>query len=130
MSNKRRIRRLPRYARDVARWPRSSSLGRLASCRCSMMPGVPSGRGKIVTARRSSNRRSSWSTRFGREREGEEEMGRYNHALAEADRREAYRAYLRSEAWQEKRELVLARDHHWCQGCFKRPATHVHHLRY
>ncbi len=57
-------------------------------------------------------------------------MGRYNHARAEADRRAAYRAYLQSETWQEKRELVLARDHGWCQGCFKRPATEVHHLTY
>lgn len=43
---------------------------------------------------------------------------------------EKYTAYLNTEEWQRKRDLVLDRDGHLCQGCLKKRATVVHHLTY
>lgn len=40
-----------------------------------------------------------------------------------------YTAYLKTERWQRKRELVIARDI-TCQACLSRPATQAHHLTY
>jgi len=37
--------------------------------------------------------------------------------------------YLKSEAWQRKRALVLKRDQHRCVYCGA-PANQVHHKRY
>jgi 5-methylcytosine-specific restriction endonuclease McrA len=45
-------------------------------------------------------------------------------------RRQAYDAYLQSDAWRAKRAQALARDHGVCQGCLSRPATQVHHRTY
>ena len=41
-----------------------------------------------------------------------------------------YASYLASEAWKEKRRLVLIRDRHRCQSCGVRKATEIHHLTY
>lgn len=41
-----------------------------------------------------------------------------------------YDAHLSSEVWREKREAVLLRDGHLCQGCLSRKAEEVHHLTY
>lgn len=43
---------------------------------------------------------------------------------------EAYNRYLESPEWREKRELVLLRAHHQCEGCARFQARQVHHLRY
>jgi len=45
-------------------------------------------------------------------------------------RKDYYRnVYLKSDAWQRKRALVLKRDNHTCVHCGY-PATDVHHTRY
>lgn len=44
-------------------------------------------------------------------------------------RRDYYREYLQSDAWQRKRYVVLRRDNWKCVDCGAR-ATQVHHLRY
>jgi len=46
-----------------------------------------------------------------------------------ADRTKQYREYLKSDAWQRKRYVVLKRDNWTCQYCGV-PATEVHHKRY
>lgn len=43
---------------------------------------------------------------------------------------EKYDAYLRSEAWAEKRLKVLNRVNSTCEGCLEAPATEVHHKTY
>ena len=44
-------------------------------------------------------------------------------------RRDYYRDYLKSDAWQRKRYVVLKRDNWRCVYCGGR-ATQVHHTRY
>ena len=44
-------------------------------------------------------------------------------------RRDTYREYLKSEAWQRKRYVVLKRDNWTCQECGAK-ATQVHHKKY
>ena len=44
-------------------------------------------------------------------------------------RRDYYREYLKSDAWQRKRYVVLKRDNWSCVFCGAR-ATQVHHKRY
>ena len=47
-----------------------------------------------------------------------------------ARRRDYYRnVYLRSDAWQRKRYVVLKRDNWTCVYCGK-PATQIHHTKY
>jgi len=46
-----------------------------------------------------------------------------------ADRTAKYREYLKSDAWQRKRYVVLKRDNWTCQYCGAK-ATQVHHKRY
>ena len=46
-----------------------------------------------------------------------------------AARRDYYREYLKSDAWQRKRYVVLKRDNWTCQECGAK-ATEVHHLKY
>lgn len=41
-----------------------------------------------------------------------------------------YSAYLKSESWKVKRNLVLQRDNYICQSCRQTTATEVHHLHY
>ncbi len=41
-----------------------------------------------------------------------------------------YGEYLLSPQWRRKRQLVLERDNHLCQGCRNATATEVHHLTY
>ena len=43
-----------------------------------------------------------------------------------ADRTKQYREYLKTEAWQRKRYVVLKRDNWVCQNCGSK-ATQVHH---
>lgn len=43
---------------------------------------------------------------------------------------EQYSQYLSSEAWRDRRELVLKRAHGVCEGCGLAQATQVHHLTY
>lgn len=42
---------------------------------------------------------------------------------------ERYTAYLKTDLWAKKRELVIARDP-TCKACERRPATQAHHLTY
>ena len=44
-------------------------------------------------------------------------------------RRDRYRKYLRTEAWQRKRYVVFKRDNWTCQSCGAK-ATQVHHKKY
>ena len=44
-------------------------------------------------------------------------------------RRDYYREYLKSDAWQRKRYVVLKRDNWTCQECSAK-ATEAHHLKY
>jgi hypothetical protein len=48
----------------------------------------------------------------------------------EAERKRQYKEYLKTDKWRDKRNRVLDRDKHLCQGCLKRAATQVHHLTY
>lgn len=41
-----------------------------------------------------------------------------------------YHGYLNSQAWFERRKLVMERAGGLCEGCRQRPATQVHHLTY
>jgi hypothetical protein len=43
---------------------------------------------------------------------------------------ENYNRYLQTEHWKRKRQAVLERDKHICQGCLINIATQVHHLSY
>lgn len=43
---------------------------------------------------------------------------------------ELYREYLKSEKWQSKRNLVMARDNYTCQSYLSANATQVHHKSY
>lgn len=43
---------------------------------------------------------------------------------------DAYRQYLASEQWREKRWKVLRRANDICEGCGEARATQVHHLTY
>ena len=44
--------------------------------------------------------------------------------------RAQYESYIRSDAWCEKRKLVLLRSRGWCEGCGNPGAVEVHHLTY
>ena len=46
--------------------------------------------------------------------------------IARCDR---YREYLKTDAWQRKRYVVLKRDNWTCQSCGAK-ATQVHHMKY
>jgi 5-methylcytosine-specific restriction endonuclease McrA len=46
------------------------------------------------------------------------------------DGRRAYRGYLSSDPWQDKREKVMKRAGRLCEGCRANRATEVHHLHY
>ena len=65
-------------------------------------------------------------------RQLDEQRAALNRAIDErwAEKRQAYEAYLLSEAWRNKRAEALRRDEGVCQGCRARPATQVHHLTY
>jgi hypothetical protein len=43
---------------------------------------------------------------------------------------EWYADYLQSDAWLERRRLVLQRAHGICEGCRSAPASEIHHLSY
>ncbi len=45
------------------------------------------------------------------------------------ERTKRYHEYLKSEAWQRKRYVVLKRDNWKCRYCGMK-ATQVHHLKY
>ena len=46
------------------------------------------------------------------------------------ERSEAYRSYLLTPEWREKRELVMLRARCICEGCGTADAEEVHHLKY
>lgn len=53
------------------------------------------------------------------------------HEREEKERRgKEYQAYLGTNEWRKKRELVLNRAKGVCEGCGQRPATQVHHRTY
>ena len=66
----------------------------------------------------------------------------YKRAEAEYQRRQAefearreqrrteYQEYLQTDEWWERRELVMQRANHLCEGCRLASATEVHHLTY
>lgn len=41
-----------------------------------------------------------------------------------------YQAYMKSDAWKEKRKMALIRDNYTCQICLDSQAEQVHHLSY
>lgn len=47
-----------------------------------------------------------------------------------AERRAVYAEYLNSAEWRRRRQQVLERENHRCQGCRATRATQVHHLTY
>lgn len=51
-------------------------------------------------------------------------------AIEEAERKVRYTAYLKTPAWQTRRDLVLRRANYICEGCGKNRATQVHHTTY
>jgi len=40
------------------------------------------------------------------------------------------RIYLASKRWQEKRQKILKRDDHICQGCGAKKRLEIHHISY
>jgi 5-methylcytosine-specific restriction endonuclease McrA len=42
----------------------------------------------------------------------------------------AYERYLQSPDWQNRRQAVLRRALHLCEGCANRPALEIHHRVY
>jgi 5-methylcytosine-specific restriction endonuclease McrA len=57
-------------------------------------------------------------------------IGRWRRNLRRLERRDYYRnVYLKSDAWQRKRYVVMKRDQWRCVYCGAR-ATQVHHTRY
>jgi len=44
--------------------------------------------------------------------------------------RQRYSEYLQTDAWKERRQLVLQRAGGLCEGCRQEPASEVHHLTY
>jgi hypothetical protein len=72
------------------------------------------------------------ASRAAASREWEErrlEAGARRSAETEAWWRE-YDAYLRTDAWHERRAKVLERDEYVCQACLVRRAVQVHHTTY
>lgn len=59
-------------------------------------------------------------TRWAAWRQAEQEFGS----------RKTYHAYLKSEEWRQKRDLVIARSAKRCECCGQRDAWQVHHLSY
>jgi 5-methylcytosine-specific restriction endonuclease McrA len=47
-----------------------------------------------------------------------------------AEQRIAYEAYLQSDSWRARREIVFERCGGLCEGCRRQRATQVHHLTY
>lgn len=41
-----------------------------------------------------------------------------------------YKAYLQTDTWKKKRQMVLERENWICQGCKVNKANHVHHETY
>jgi len=41
-----------------------------------------------------------------------------------------YQTYIRSDAWRQKRQQVIARAHGICERCGRWPIVNVHHLTY
>ncbi len=41
-----------------------------------------------------------------------------------------YHAYLKSEEWLNRRDKVLRRANHTCEGCLEASATQIHHISY
>lgn len=62
--------------------------------------------------------------------EGREAQARMRRAEAGEEWRRLYAAYLASDEWHTRRELVMARAGGRCEGCLQRPASEVHHLTY
>jgi 5-methylcytosine-specific restriction endonuclease McrA len=60
-------------------------------------------------------------------RQTEWEAGRTAEQQAWRDR---YQEYLQTPQWKEKRDKVLKRDNHTCQGCLVNRAYTVHHKTY
>jgi len=56
-------------------------------------------------------------------------LRRLNFQSKRRHRKEYYAEYLKSDAWQRKRFVVLRRDNWTCQYCGVK-ATEVHHKRY
>ena len=54
---------------------------------------------------------------------------RWSFNVKREQRKDYYRSYLKSDAWQRKRYVVLKRDNWRCVYCGNR-ATQVHHKRY
>jgi len=74
------------------------------------------------------------ATRY--EREWRERAIRSCHErVSEEERRKnlwraEHEAYLQTQEWADKRQLVLRRANGICEGCGKAPAVQVHHLTY
>ena len=56
-------------------------------------------------------------------------VGSNSRESSRISRRDRYREYLKTDAWQRKRYVVFKRDNWTCQECGAK-ATEVHHLKY
>jgi 5-methylcytosine-specific restriction endonuclease McrA len=65
-------------------------------------------------------------------REWQERLARNNadRKAREQRRRAEYIAYLQTDAWVQRRELVIERAGGMCEGCRQAAAEQVHHLTY
>jgi hypothetical protein len=52
------------------------------------------------------------------------------HLAIQCEEKRQYGIYLQSPQWRQKRQRVLERDNHRCQGCGQQRATQVHHRTY
>ena len=56
-------------------------------------------------------------------------VGSNSRESSRISRRDRYREYLKTDAWQRKRYVVFKRDNWTCQECGAK-ATEVHHLKH
>lgn len=47
-----------------------------------------------------------------------------------SDRKKFYHEYLKSDAWKDKRRLVIHKQGDICQGCLNAAIDDIHHLSY
>ncbi|MCY4554379.1 MAG: hypothetical protein OXC79_11970 [Candidatus Poribacteria bacterium] len=55
---------------------------------------------------------------------------RYDKTEARKWWEDQYSRYLQSPTWKAKRQKVMKRANHICEGCLEQKATQVHHLTY
>jgi len=63
-------------------------------------------------------------------RRREQENNESKFTQSQIERKQQYYAYLETPKWREKRQAVLRRANHVCEGCGLARATQAHHLTY